>query len=222
MSKFLNRHSEGWQCAQDTVFNRLVSDVQANKLKYKQVKASSADFTEEILVEDKFKLYESKLIKDELTGLFNTHYFSEKLPKELQRCKRYKRPFSLMFVSIDRLSQLQKLYGNLLLCQVLQQEAQTLIGSIREVDLAFRVGLDQFVVIFPETYSSKATIVGQRICNRTRSQSINSGTNTVIATVSIGIASFPTHGRQEKELIATAWQLMKTAQKSGGNQVLTS
>jgi len=222
MSKFLSRHSEGWQCARDTAFNRLVSDVQANKVKYKKVRNASGELVEETLSEDKFKQYENSVARDELTGLYNTYFFTQKFTRELKRAIRYKRPFSLMLVSMDRMGQLQKLYGNLLTCQILQQEARTLRSSVREVDTPFRISAEQFAVLFPETYSSKATIVGQRICEKTRAQSVISGTNTVLVTVSIGIASFPTHGRQEKELLTSAMQFLQEAQKTGGNKVCTS
>ncbi len=222
MSKFLSRHSEGWQCARDTVFNRLVSDVQANKFKYKKVKSVNGDLIEETLSDERFKQYESAVIRDELTGLFNTHFFTQKLAKELKRSKRYKRPFSVILVSMDKMQQLQKLYGNQLTCQILQQEANILTSSVREVDFAFRIGSEQFAILLPETYASKALVVGQRICEKTRSRSITSGASTVIVTASIGIASFPSHGRQEKELLSAAKQFLQEAQKSGGNRICTN
>jgi diguanylate cyclase (GGDEF)-like protein len=222
MSKFLSRQSEGWQCARDTAFNRLVSNVQANKLKYKNVKNATADLRDEIISEEAFKEYEKASVRDELTGLYNARYFSQKLAKELKRAKRYKRPFSLMLVSLDKLCQLQKLYGDLLTAQILQQEAAAISSSVREVDTVFRVSPDQFAVIFPETYASKTIVVGERICDRTKAKSIHSGANTVVVTVSIGIASFPIHGRQDKELLTIAAQFLEEAQKSGGNRVFTS
>jgi len=222
MSKFLHRHSEGWQCARDTAFNRMVSDVQANKHKTRRPKNTNADLIDETLSEEKFRQYEAAAARDELTGLYNAHFFTQKLAKELKRAKRYKRPFSLMIISMDRLAQLQKLYGNLLTCQILQQQAKTIRASVREVDTVFRISPERFAILFPETYSSKAVIVGDRICERTRSKSINSGQNTVVVTVSVGIASFPTHARQEKELLATAMQFSRDAQKAGGNKVCSS
>jgi diguanylate cyclase (GGDEF)-like protein len=222
MSKFLSRSSEGWNCARDTAFNRLVSNVQANKLKYRKLQNTTIDMREELLSEETFKQYEAATIRDELTGLYNSHHFTQKLAKELKRAKRYKRPFSLMLVSMDKLPQLQKLYGNLLTNQILQQEAKSIISSVREVDLVFRIGQDQFAIIFPETYASKAVTVGERICEKTRSKSVMSGPNTVAVSVSVGISSFPTHGREDKELLAVATQFLEQAQRAGGNKVFTS
>ncbi len=221
MSKFLSRHSEGWQCARDTAFNRLVSDVQANKSKYKKLKNTSGDLRDEMISEEAFKQYESATVRDELTGLYNARYFAQKLAKELKRAKRYKRPFSLMLISLDKLDHLQKLYGNLVSCQMLQQEAKVMSSSVREVDTVFRVSPDRFAIIFPETYASKTIIVGERICEKTRAKSIISGSNTIIVTISVGIASFPTHGRQDKELLTIAGQFLEQAQKAGGNKVVT-
>jgi diguanylate cyclase (GGDEF)-like protein len=221
MSKFLNRYNEGWQCGRDTAFDRLVSNVQANKPRYKRLKTSGTESREEVITEETFKQYETATIRDELTGLYNAHYFSQKLAKEVKRAKRYKRPFSLMLISMDRLAQLQKLYGNLLTCQILQQEGDAIAACVREVDMVFRISTDQFAVIFPETYASKTIVVGKRICEAIRAKSIHSGPNTAVITVSIGIASFPTHGRQEKELMATAIQFLDQAQKAGGNTVIT-
>jgi len=222
MSKFLSRNSEGWSCARDTAFNRLVLDVQANKLRYRQLKNTTGDLREELLSEETFRKYEKATIRDHMTGLYNRHYFLQKLAIELKRAKRYKRPFSLMLISLDKFSQLQKLYGDLLTNQILQQEAKSISSAIREVDLVFRISPEQFAIIFPETYASKAIIVGERICDKTRRNSVLSGPNSVVATVSIGIASFPTHGRQEKELQDAAAQFLEQAQKSGGNKVVTA
>ncbi len=219
MSKFLHRYSEGWQFARDTVFNRLASDIHASVAKRKMMKNTVDELPENILSDEKFKQYENALIRDQLTGFYNTKFFSQKLGKELVRGKRYKRPFSLMLVSIDRLGQLQKLYGDALAYQILQQEAKTIASLIRATDIPFRIRSEEFAIIFPETSSSQAIIVGQRICDKTHSRSVTSGTNTAIVTTSIGISSFPTHARQEKELLLIAMRFLQEAQKSGGNKV---
>ncbi len=220
MSKFLSRHSEGWQCARDTAFNRLVSDVQANKSKYRKPKTNS-DSRDEVISEETFKLYENDTVRDELTGLYNSRYFYQRLAREIKRAKRYKRPFSVMLISMDKLAHLQKLYGNLVTCQMLQQQAKTLQSAVREVDTVFRVSPDQFAILLPETYASKTVIAGERICQKSRARSIDSGANTVIVTVSIGISSFPTHSREGKELLTMAAQFLEQAQKAGGNKVCT-
>src|ERR1700722_11581625 len=135
MSKFLNRESEGWQCARDDLFNRMVNNLQANKQKLKQDKTTRSTHDEEVLSADKLVEYENMAIRDPLTGVYNIRYIAHKLVKEVQRGKRYKRPFSLMLISLANLDQLRKIYGDLATEDILRAAANLISTCIRDVDI---------------------------------------------------------------------------------------
>ncbi len=222
MSKFLDRQSEGWQCARDTMFNRMVSNLQVTKQKYKQAKSSRGGYGEETFSEERLQEYENVAIRDQLTGVYNSRFFANRLVREVKRSKRYKRPFSLMLVYLDNLLPLQEQLGEQIAQTILTETAAIVMSSVRNVDLVARVTFNTFAVMLPETDSSRSVLVGERIKAEVRKQSV--GKELVGAKVStkIGIVSFPTHGRDENTLLATATQFVKEAQRQADGQVYTS
>src|SRR5580698_4751692 len=133
MSKFLDRQSEGWHCARDTMFNRMVSNLQVSKLRYKQAKSSRLNYSEETLSEAKLQEYEDVTIRDQLTAVYNSRFFARRLIREVKRSKRYKRPFSLMLIYLDNLPALQEQFGELVAQNILRETADIVCSSIRNV-----------------------------------------------------------------------------------------
>lgn len=222
MSKFLNRESEGWNCARDDLFNRMVTNLQANKQKLRQDKSSRTTFEEEKLSASKLQEYENMATRDELTGVYNARYIAHKLVKEVKRCKRYKRPFSIMLISLDHLAHFQQSYGQAALPEFIRTRAHLINTSVREVDIVGRLSIDQFAVILPETDTSRALIVGERIREKITNLPLIQEPGFSQSAISIGLVSFPTHARDENTLLTTAAQYLEQAQQLGNNQVVTS
>jgi diguanylate cyclase (GGDEF)-like protein len=222
MSKFLNRESEGWQCARDDIFNRMVNNLQANKQKVRQDKSARSSYEEENLSADKLQEYENIATRDPLTGVYNTRYIAHKLVKEVQRGKRYKRPFSLMLISLANFLQLKKVYGDLAVDDIVKACADLVRACIRDVDILGRFSEDQFAIILPETDSSRALIVSNRIRERIAGLPISQESNTSNLSLNIGLVSFPTHARDENSLLTTALEYLEQARQLGHNQVYTS
>jgi diguanylate cyclase (GGDEF)-like protein len=220
MSKFLDRQSEGWQCARDTMFNRMVSNLQVSKQKYRLAKSSRTSFTEETLSEEKLQQYEETTTKDETTGVYNSRFFATRLIREVKRSKRYKRPFSLMLVYLDNLLPMKKL-GELNTKNILSETADLVKTSVRNVDLVARLSFNSFAVILPETDSSRAILVGQRINEQVNKRLINRQLKDLQVTTKIGVVSFPSHGRDENALLALAAQFVKEAQKQPDTAIYT-
>ena len=223
MSKFLNRDSEGWNCARDDLFNRMVTNLQVNKQKLQQDKFSRTVFEDERLTAGKLQEYENIATRDELTGVYNARYMAHKLVKEVKRCKRYKRPFSLMLISLDHVAGFQQSYGVSALPEFIKTRAHLISTGVRDVDIVGRLATDQFAIILPETDSSRALIVGERIREKIVSLPLlQEGLGVTTSSISIGLASFPTHARDENTLLTTAGQYLEKAQKLGNNHIVTS
>jgi diguanylate cyclase (GGDEF)-like protein len=212
----------GWAAlGRESIFTRMVLQSRWDRQRFKETrqqqtfdKSRHAFITEERLAE-----YEKASLCDTVTGLFNMRTFKNKLHYELRRAKRYKRPVSLLLMSMDRLDEVKKQYGVLALDQVMASASSIAKQAIRDVDIACRFGQDQLAIIFPETYSSRAIVVGERIRDHLKTTKISDDFRGLRITASIGVVSFPTHARDEVELLRLAEQFVATAHKNGGDMV---
>jgi diguanylate cyclase (GGDEF)-like protein len=155
---------------------------------------------------------------DSLTELYNHRTFMRWLTYELKRGMRYKRPVAICLVSIDALEQISRQFGDMTADFVRKEVAKELRGAVRDVDIPARYSAKEFAVMLPETNSNGATCAAERMKKRVGARVLNLGTQSIRVTVSIGIASFPTHGREPAELLGRAWQALELAVHRGGDR----
>ncbi|KPL00132.1 MAG: hypothetical protein AMJ91_05300 [candidate division Zixibacteria bacterium SM23_73_3] len=162
-------------------------------------------------------------IVDELTGLYNFRYFSNKLRAEIRRAKRYHLPLSLIMIDIDWFKRCNDTYGHLFGNRVLQEMSQRIKESVRDVDVICRYGGEEFAVILPQTKKTDAQMIGERIRHRVESGDFVSEDKDSKAkiTVSLGVASYPENGRTSKELIEKVDEALYLAKGRGKNLVWT-
>jgi diguanylate cyclase (GGDEF)-like protein len=87
---------------------------------------------------------------DDLTNLHNRRFFHETLARETSRAERYKRRLALVVVDIDDFSAIDDRIGHVAGDTVLATVAERLRSVVRSVDVACRIGGDEFAVILPE------------------------------------------------------------------------
>lgn len=157
---------------------------------------------------------------DDLTGLYNTRYFDQVLTSELRRADRFKTQFTLLFIDLDSFKPINDQFGHLSGSSVLRQVAQVIRDAVREVDVPFRYGGDEFVVILIGAPCSKGAMVAERvrskICEHRFKLDNHQWTNL---TCSIGVASYPEHGKDRQSLIRVADQSMYDSKRLGKNRV---
>jgi two-component system cell cycle response regulator len=100
---------------------------------------------------------------DALTGLYNRRYFERRLREEQAHAKRHKRPFSLIVVDLDHFKLVNDTYGHEDGDRVLCHVAELLSGSLREDDIACRVGGEEFVMLLRATPGTAARVVANRL-----------------------------------------------------------
>jgi diguanylate cyclase (GGDEF)-like protein len=163
-------------------------------------------------------------IVDELTGLYNFRYFNRKLRAEVRRAERYKQSLSLIMVDIDWFKRCNDTYGHLFGNRVLQDLAQRIKESVRDVDVVCRYGGEEFAVILPQTKKADAQMIGERIRRRVESSDFVSDAKDprVKITVSLGVASYPGNGKTTKELIESVDHALYLAKGRGKNLVCTA
>ena len=100
---------------------------------------------------------------DELTGLSTRHNFEDSVRTEYKRSERYKRPFAVVLVEVDDLTELGETVGKLSKGYVLSEVAAILRTMLRASDLGCRYAPDTLALLMPETEAPEARAVAERI-----------------------------------------------------------
>jgi len=105
---------------------------------------------------------------DALTGLFNQRFFHETLRREVTRAHRYGRKLTLIVFDLDDFKSINDQIGHLAGDRVLAQAADRLREAVRSVDVASRIGGDEFAVIMPESSAEDGEQLFHRVHNSMR------------------------------------------------------
>ncbi|WP_422771914.1 diguanylate cyclase [Plantactinospora sp. WMMC1484] len=163
-------------------------------------------------------------LTDPLTGLWNYRYLTESVRREIERASRFGRMLSVLALDLDRFKQVNDTYGHAAGDAVLAEFAQRIRGTMREVDLAFRQGGEEFVVLLPETDARGAARVAERlgaavretpIAIRPRPGVVAPIRALVSVTVSIGVAVYPDHAASGPQLLVAADEALYAAKAAG-------
>lgn len=158
-------------------------------------------------------------LHDKLTGLYNRGSFDDKLDYELARAHRYHRNLSLLMLDIDFFKKVNDTYGHQAGDNVLKEIAHIIKRSVRGSDYAARFGGEEFMVILPETESTKAFELAERIRKTLENKPITISENeTIHVTTSIGVAT-SSKGVTAKKLMKSVDQALYKAKNNGRNQV---
>lgn len=161
---------------------------------------------------------EQKANHDALTGLPNRALYKEQTEAALSQGARHNRKLAVMFLDIDHFKKINDSYGHQVGDSVLIDIAGRIKACLREEDIASRYSGDEFTITLCEIESIDAVKgVAQRIVNSLSRPSSQEG-NEVLATVSIGIAIYPDHGKDVAQLVNSADSAMYLAKSSGKNQ----
>lgn len=115
-------------------------------------------------VQNELELQLEKLSKtDPLTGSFNRRTFEERLREALLVFKRYEQPFGILLLDLDHFKAVNDNYGHDIGDQVLVRISKLIQDNIRETDMLFRWGGEEFVVLLPNTEKRGVEIFGNRI-----------------------------------------------------------
>jgi diguanylate cyclase (GGDEF)-like protein len=166
------------------------------------------------------KALEDLSVQDGLTGLFNYREFHRRLTEEVQRSRRYGRPFSLLILDIDDFKAVNDTYGHLAGDETLRALAALIRREVRPVDEVARYGGEEFAILLPETSGPGAFAMAERIRDIIATHPLPiAAERTVALTVSIGTATYPEDADAEERLIAAADHALYTAKNGGRNRV---
>lgn len=156
---------------------------------------------------------------DALTGLANRRSFDERLAIEIARGGRYHRPCALLALDVDHFKHINDTYGHQAGDAVLEFLAALLRGQGRDgIDVAARVGGEEFAVLLPETGRDGALDMAERIRVGLERSAIRTADETTISvTVSVGVCCYPDHAGSAAALVRNADQALYAAKHRGRN-----
>lgn len=157
---------------------------------------------------------------DYLTGLINRRYFIDHCQQELTRTLRYGHPLSLLMLDIDHFKKVNDTYGHLAGDQVLQALAACCQAQLREVDIAGRIGGEEFTILLPETDAGEACEVAERLRQMLADLGVAQSDGPPIRfTVSIGVACVGAATNTIDQLLQHADEALYQAKNNGRNRV---
>lgn len=158
--------------------------------------------------------------RDPLTSLHNQRMFKELLGYEVGRASRHNDNFALLMLDLDNFKTVNDRYGHAYGDQFLQAFARVLEESVRPGDFLSRYGGDEFTIILPEASQEQAFSVAQRIKRAIDQMGLRSPDGDALrATSSMGIAVYPEHAKNARDLFLMADNMMYKAKRLGRNSI---
>lgn len=137
---------------------------------------------------------------DSLTGLYNRRHFFEALDKYMALAHRQSGSMSLVLVDLDHFKYFNDSYGHPAGDKLLAELASILNAITRQADTVARYGGDEFALLLPDTSSDEARDVAEKIWREVANHDFTVGK----VSVSVGFATYPQDGRDERGILEAA------------------
>jgi diguanylate cyclase (GGDEF)-like protein len=187
------------------LYLKLKNDINDYEIKTKELKSS-------------VEKYRIEAFTDYLTGLYNRKYMSIRLEEEQERFKRYGQTFVLLMLDIDNFKQINDKYGHIVGDYVLKYISDIIKANIREIDVAFRFGGEEFLILLPQTDLENSCNVADRLKETISKTIFKFKENKIKITVSQGLTQYKP-GEDYMETIERADKLLLSAKEKGKNRV---
>lgn len=219
IAQFANRITLGEKTTCYKYENRDEIGDLANALDYLQQKLN-LKYTQLKQSEEKFQ----RLARtDHLTGLSNRHSFTETLQQEIEQHQVNQMYMALMFIDVNNFKQVNDHLGHHNGDLLLKSIANTLASSLRSSDVVCRYGGDEFVVLITNLASLDAVhSICEKLHNSVAQLNDELDLPNFIASLSIGVAIYPSNALNAEKLMRLADKAMYSAKKKGGPQTCWS
>ena len=157
---------------------------------------------------------------DPLTGVGTYPQLREMLVYEVERARRYGRLLAALMVGVDESPAAFDKLGRASTSELLTRLAELLRKAFRSADRIFRIDVEAFVVLLPETGSEGALVAALRLAQALKVQPLTAQDGKRRFTVSVGVADFPRFGKQKADdLVRAAHHALQRAQHGGASNV---
>ena len=183
-----------------------------------QNKMSQLNEVSKKLIDSNVKLNELA-VTDQLTSLYNRRYFDLRLMEEVSRSDRYKQEISLIMIDFDDFKQHNDAYGHQTGDKLLWETADLIRKSVRESDMVFRYGGDEFAVLVPGCNIKRAEQLANGLVKKVSKNTFEdlAGRPLNKITISCGVAWYKGN---LKEFVAEVDKHLFTAKTAGKGNVV--
>lgn len=188
---------------------------------------SSRDITQKKKYENELRMYIEELKStnkklnelatlDMLTGAYNRRNFEQYFAESVFKNKKFNSPFSIIIFDIDYFKQINDLYGHNKGDCILQEIAELVRCTIRDTDLLFRWGGDEFIILLPDITLKNAYKVAEKIRKTIGEYDFNLENKEV--TVSLGVGEYK-NGDSVYQFVSSTDSALLKAKSNGRNKV---
>ena len=155
---------------------------------------------------------------DELTEMYCRRHICELGRKEFSRTSRSGNPLGVMLLDIDHFKEINDRYGHAAGDRALVDISAIMRNNLRSQDLLGRYGGDEFLVLLPDTGTSGAVMMADRLRRAIRSHVIVLGSCKIGLTVSMGMSILESRAVDFQSLVHRADIALYDAKSRGGDQ----
>ncbi|MDT8859864.1 response regulator [Alkalihalobacillus sp. MEB130] len=165
------------------------------------------------------RVVQKSVMIDELTGAFSRKFLDIEAKRLIETYNRYQETFSVAMLDLDHFKQVNDRYGHLVGDKVLQEFVEFLNRSKRKLDMVFRLGGEEFLILFPHTSKAQAKSTLHRFLTDFHEMLFHEGESTFQMSFSAGLTEMKEKVDSIQVLMEEADQALYEAKGNGRNQV---
>ena len=155
-------------------------------------------------------------VVDPLTGVFNRRHMERSLSEAIERLRRNSTPTSLLLMDVDGFKSINDQFGHAKGDSVLKEVVSLIAKRSRKLDLLFRIGGEEFMLLLPDTKEAAAAVVAEQLRASVAESPLLDGRQV---TVSIGVGELRP-GESLDSWMKHADDALYAAKKAGRNRVV--
>lgn len=157
---------------------------------------------------------------DRLTGLYNFRIFEREIERRISECKRTSAndDWSIVVFDVDHFKRFNDTYGHSAGNQVLIGVAREILKIVRKMDMAFRYGGEEFVVMMSKCTLARSRIFAERVRTAVEAACFETDAGNLSVTISAGCATYLQEDTS-KTLFSRADQALYQAKNNGRNRI---
>ena len=156
-------------------------------------------------------------LRDPLTDTGNRIAMDQTLKREIDMSRRHLQPLSLLMLDIDHFKQINDTHGHSAGDDVLKGVAASIKSQLRNVDMVFRFGGEEFLILLSNTGREAAAMVGERLRLAAQAKDFSADGNLIELTVSLGCSTL-LPGESAESLLRRADSALYVAKREGRNR----
>ncbi|WP_219095359.1 GGDEF domain-containing protein [Pseudomonas sp. UMAB-40] len=157
-------------------------------------------------------------LRDPLTDTGNRIAMDQTLQREIEMSRRHLMPLSLLMLDIDHFKNVNDNFGHSAGDDVLKGVAASIKNQLRNVDMVFRFGGEEFLILLSNTSREAAAMVGERLRFAAQAQNYKADGNMIELTVSLGCSTL-LPGESADSLLRRADSALYVAKREGRNRL---